>query len=126
MQRYAMDDFTSRIDLELFAIEPLPKEEDKRGYIYVIQDSAFKGYLKIGRTQNIKKRLTQYNADKPYSSSYLVCISREFTDVHSVEKKILSYLYDHTSPTTLSREWFENQWLDTCIDLIEQAEKEFN
>lgn len=115
----------NKLDLDDYEIPPPPKYVETRGFMYVIKDSAFPDFVKIGRTQNVKKRLMQYNADKPYPTSELVCISREFEDVITVEKKILGNLYKKTPPSTFSREWFPIEFIGDCLHLIEEAEDYF-
>ena len=115
----------SNVDIDVYEVQPLPKVVDNRGFMYIIEDSAYPGYIKIGRTINLKKRMAMYNADKPFKSSRLVTVSREFEDAVLVEKRILEHLYKHTSPTTLSREWFHSEHVDLCTQLIEEAEDYF-
>jgi len=116
----------SEVDLDEFELEPVPKYIEKRGYIYLILDSAFPEFFKIGRTQSLKKRLAEYNNDKPFPTAYYVAFSCQFDDVHMVEKKILEALYKQTSPTTLSYEWFEMKYFGVAISLLMEAEKAFS
>ena len=79
----------SEIDLDDYEVAPLPKEPDNRGYIYLLEDLAFPGFIKIGRTICMKKRLMQYNADRPYNTVQLIALTEEFHDANNVEKKML-------------------------------------
>ena len=45
-----------------------------------------------------------------------------FEDVNEIERRILTYMYDHTPPTTLSKEWFEIQHKEKIIAIVEKAE----
>ena len=115
----------SDIDLDNYEVPAAPKYIECRGFIYIIQDSAFPGFFKLGRSQSLKKRLMQYNSDRPFPTVRYSVFSTMFADVHTVEEKILEKLYEETPPTTFSREWFTLAHIDRAIELIELAEKEF-
>lgn len=106
-----------------YSVPPLEKYTDRRGYIYVLFDSIFPDYIKVGRTSDCKKRLVGYNSDKPYPTAKMLFISDMFEDVNEVERRILAYMYDNTPPTTLSKEWFEIQHKEKILKIIEKAEK---
>ncbi len=113
------------LDLGNFSVEPLvklPTPPDNRGFIYIVVDSAFPRHFKLGRTIDMKKRLMQYNSDKPYPTARVAVISDMFEDVVSVEKDILKYLYHSSPPTTFSREWFYLDLYDDATNIIKLAE----
>lgn len=116
----------SSIDIDDYDVPPLPKVEDNRGYIYIVVDTAFPNHFKMGRTICMKKRLMQYNSDKPFPTTKLYAISRMFTDANMVEKKILEKMYEVTPATTFSREWFALNHLGICVDLVKEAETHFS
>lgn len=113
----------SDFDIADFVTPPLEKYTDRRGFIYVLSDSNFPDYIKVGRTSDCRKRLLGYNSDKPYPTAKMLYISIMFDNVIEVERKILRYMYDCTPPTTLSKEWFEIQHKDKIISIVEKAEK---
>lgn len=115
-------DQTFNTPLAEFSVEPQPKYTETRGYIYLVQDSVFPDHIKIGRTADIVKRLVSYNNPKPFPTARLVCISRQFADVISVEARILEALYKIIEPTTFRKEWFEIKHKDLCISAIQEAE----
>jgi hypothetical protein len=114
------------VDIDDLEVPPLPRAPaDTRGFIYLVEDTAFPDHIKIGRTINMKKRMAVYNSDKPFNTTKLIAVSRVFDNANYVEKKILEHLYAHTSPTTLSREWFEMVHKELCLTLINDAEGAF-
>ena len=126
MLQINMDSTFSEYDLGSFAVEAVPKYVEKRGFIYLVRDTVFPDFIKIGRTANIGKRLMAYNNDKPYNTTELICISGLFDNVIGVENKILERLYKETSPTTFKKEWFKEEYTDLCISLIKEAESTFD
>lgn len=105
-----------------YVTPPLEKYTDRRGFMYVLYDEKFPEYIKVGRTADCKRRLIGYNSDKPHPTAKMLFISDMFEDVNEVERRILAYMYDHTPPTTLSKEWFEIEHKDKIIKIIEKAE----
>lgn len=110
-------------NLAEYSVPPLEKYVDRRGYMYILFDSKFPDHIKVGRTSDCKKRLIGYNSDKPFPTAKMLYISNMFENVNEIERRILSYMYDNTPPTTLSKEWFEIQHKDRIIKIIEKAEK---
>jgi len=113
----------SNFDLREFKVPPVEKYIERRGYMYILYDSKFPEYIKIGRTSDCHKRLLGYNSDKPYPTARFLFISNLFDDVIDIERKILTYLYSCTEPTTLSKEWFEIEHKNKMIDIIKKAEE---
>ena len=99
---------------------------ERRGWIYIVTDSAFPDHVKIGRTSDMTKRMTNYNEGKPFPSTRVHCMSDKFDNVIQVEKKILEYLYKIIEPTTFRKEWFEIKHLNLLVEVIEEAEKYYN
>lgn len=96
-----------------------------KGFIYIALDKAFPDFCKIGRTQDLPKRIAQYNSDKPYPTTWIHTISQEFKNVTEVEEAILRYMYKITEPTTFKKEWFKVEFLDALLMCINEAEKRF-
>lgn len=114
-------DLGKDFDLRDFCVTPY---KETRGYMYILYDEIFPDYIKVGRTSDCYKRLIGYNSDKPYPTAKMLYISKLFSEVNEAERKILKYMYDNTSPTTLSREWFPIENKQMIIDIIRKAEKE--
>jgi hypothetical protein len=106
-----------------YSVPPLEKYTDRRGFLYILFDSQYPEYIKVGRTSDCKKRLTGYNSDKPYPTAKMQYISEMFDDVNEAERRVLAYMYDNTPPTTLSKEWFEIEHKDKLIKIIQKAEE---
>ncbi len=101
------------------------QNKSDKGFIYIALDKAFPDFCKIGRTQDLPKRIVQYTSDKPFPTTWIHTISQEFKNVTEVEEAILRYMYKITEPTTFKKEWFKVEFLDTLLKLIEEAEKHF-
>ena len=108
-------------NMEDFDISPKP--EDK-GFLYIVMDTAYPEFFKVGKTTSMSKRLSGYNSDKPYPSAYLYAISREFIQHSDAEAKVLQYLYANTNPTTFRREWFNIEYLELAMRALEAAEQQ--
>lgn len=102
----------------------LPKYTETRGYLYLLQDSAFPDWIKIGRTIDPQKRLSQYNSDRPLDTCRFTYISKPFVDVVRVEKVILTQLSLVVHSSSKSKEWFNIKNKDLLIQWIEKAETE--
>lgn len=106
-----------------YTTPPLEKYTDRRGFMYILFDTNFPDFIKVGRTSDCKRRLIGYNSDKPFPTAKMLFISDLFNDVNEVERRVLAYMYDNTPPTTLSKEWFEVQHKEKLISIIEKAER---
>jgi len=103
--------------LDVFNID---KYVETRGYIYLLIDSSFPDYVKVGRAFNLTDRLNSYNDDKPFATCKYIAISSCFSNVQLVEKEILATAKFNTATARL--EWFNIDKLDTLKDLIVQME----
>lgn len=111
------------VDLNEYSLE---KDVDRRGFMYILYDEIFPDYIKVGRTSDVQKRLLGYNSDKPYRTARMLYVSSLFTDQNQTEKAVLDYLYSVTQPTTLSREWFMYEHINTIKETIEKLEAKEN
>ncbi len=117
-----VDEF-STINISDMSLEPLAK--DARGYMYIVQDSVYPDWVKIGRTVDPKKRIAAYNTDKPFNTAKFTYISAGFKDVVEVERVVLEKVYGISAPSTASKEWFPVALLENLISIVEAAEKQF-
>lgn len=119
------DSFKTNVDIGRLSLSPLPvvkKPVDRRGYMYILTDSVYPDHVKIGRTNDPKKRLSSYNSDKPFNTASFVIISLPFVDVVNVERLILEELCKVIQPIGLKKEWFEIKHYDKIFDWIKKAE----
>ncbi len=112
------------VSLHDLAIPSLEKVVDKRGYMYLLIDSVFPDYIKIGRTSDPRKRLMSYNSDRPLDTCRYILITSAFVDVHKIEEVILQQLYLHISSSVKSKEWFEIKHKDLLIEWLHKAEEQ--
>jgi len=115
--------FKNSVNTDNYILPALKKQVDKRGFMYIVKDSAYPEVFKIGMTGNPKNRLSSYNKDKPFKTAAYILISLPFLDVRSVEAIILEQLYKETNPTSLTKEWFFMEHFDRAKYWIDQAEK---
>jgi len=106
------------------AIPPPPKQVDTRGYLYLLVDSAYPEYIKIGKTASPRKRLQTYNSDRPIATCRFINISELFLNCTTVEKVILTQVHLDIQPIGKSTEWFAIEHKQTLIDWIIKAEAE--
>lgn len=67
-----------------------PKVNPKKGVIYIIKTSDDIGLYKIGRTENLKNRLDNYNSDKAHNIKPLLIY--EVDDIGAVERCVKGLL----------------------------------
>ena len=75
----------------------------KEGYIYIISNSNFPHYYKIGVTQNIESRLRTYQTSSPFRD-YKVEYYIHHPDCYKAEKQIQEKM--HYFATDRKKEWF--------------------
>ena len=102
------------------------KVDIKHGYIYLLKDSVFPEYVKLGMTRDLQRRYKEYNAHKPYNTAEYIAISEPFDDVTQVERRILEVLVKKIQPIGAKQEWFEVKHLDTIMDVVNEAESHFH
>jgi hypothetical protein len=89
-----------------------------RGYIYIITNKSFPGWIKIGVTEDIKSRLRTYQTSSPlrnYKIEYYI----EHPDCYSAEKDIHKQM-NHFARNK-KNEWFEISSLQVGIDRLDES-----
>ena len=94
------------------------KNRNKEGYIYIISNTNFPNYYKIGVTEDIKSRLRTYQTSSPlrnYKIEYYV----QHPDCYEAEKAI----HESLKPFALSKknEWVEINNLQIVIDRLDES-----
>ena len=80
------------------------KNRKQGGYIYIISNIAFPGFVKIGVTENIKFRLKSYQTADP-KRSYKVEFFIYHPDAYGAEKRIREMMKYFA--LSQKNEWFE-------------------
>lgn len=96
------------------------------GYIYLIFDSAFPNYIKIGYTIEIKERLNTYNQIRPLDTCSYVYISKLLHNIVKLEKTLLRKINTYAYSTPNRLEWFSVDYKEKIIAEIKAAEADIN
>jgi predicted GIY-YIG superfamily endonuclease len=117
LSEMSLSDFRSYPSVQKVAIN--------HGYIYILKDSSYPGYIKVGMTRDLKRRYKEYNQHKPYNTAEFVAVSDPFEDAVKVEKKILEVLVKEIQPIGAKLEWFEDLHEERMREIIIEAESHF-
>ena len=104
-------------NLSIF-IGQMGENRKKDGYIYVISNSNFPNYYKIGVTEDIHSRLRTYQTSSPlrnYKIEYYI----RHPDCYSAEKEIHQRMKPFA--TNIKNEWFEIGNLQMVIDRVDES-----
>jgi predicted GIY-YIG superfamily endonuclease len=74
------------------------------GYLYIITNKAFPNWVKIGITENLDKRLQQYQTADPFRG-YVLEYSLQHPKYIEAEKKIKEFIKPFAK--SIRNEWFE-------------------
>jgi hypothetical protein len=100
-----------------FDVSPLlkdvPPEEPKttKGFVYVIYNLAWDGWYKVGKADDIEKRLRGYQTGDPHRA-YKVCYEMAFDNCYAAEQTILDTLQNDDKVIK------KNEWVVTSLDRI--------
>lgn len=94
----------------------------KKGYLYIITNSAFPGFVKVGVTENIQNRLRAYQTSDP-KRSYKIEFHLEHPDCFQAEKRVKELMKPFAK--SIRNEWFEID-LHMAIPRLEEALEEYN
>jgi len=97
----------------------MKKQRQKEGYVYIISNNNYPGFLKIGVTDNIESRLRTYQTASPHRN-FRVEYYIFSKDCYAAETKI----QEEMKPFALSRkkEWFEIS-LHMAISRLQELEE---
>jgi predicted GIY-YIG superfamily endonuclease len=98
----------------------------KHGYLYLLEDTSYPEYIKLGMTRDLKRRYQEYNQHKPYNTAEFTAISEVFSDVSYVERKMLEMLKKRIMPIASRNEWFEIEHKEFLLQAVTEAESHFH
>lgn len=94
----------------------------KSGYLYVITNESFKGWVKIGVTENLEKRLQSYQTSSPYRN-YKLEYSLHHPRYLEAEKKIKETIKPFS--LDIKHEWIKID-LNMARSRLEEVLESFN
>ena len=94
----------------------------KNGYLYIITNEAFKGWVKVGTTWNLNDRLHTYQTGDPHRR-YKVVYSLCHHNFRSAEKKIKKLMAPFAKK--IINEWYEID-LHMAIPRLEEALEDYD
>ena len=92
------------------------KIKKREGYLYIITNSSFPGFVKVGVTENIESRLRNYQTADP-KRSYKVEFFVYHPDAYGAEKRIKEMMKYFA--LSQKNEWFECSLLVAIVRLQE-------
>lgn len=92
------------------------------GYLYLISNTAWPGWIKVGTTKNIKTRLRTYQTGSPFRD-YNVIYSVKHPKYLDAEKRIKKQMKYFASE--IRNEWFKIDFIIARDRLIEQLDNYF-
>ena len=92
------------------------------GYLYIVFDSAYPAYIKIGHTINKRNRLLSYNSSRPLDTCNYVYVSKKLNNILNREKDILRRVHTYANSTSGRREWFSIDYKERLIQEIKNSE----
>lgn len=96
----------------------------KGGYLYIISNSSFPGYLKIGVTTDIISRLSVYQTSDP-KRQYKVEFYIFHPDCYTAEKRIKEMMKYFSTDSIQKGEWFMCE-LQIAITRLEETLIDYN
>ena len=90
------------------------------GYLYVIINDSFPGWVKVGTTKNLKKRLQTYQTSSPHRD-YQIVYYVEHPEYRQAEKEIKETMKHFAK--SIHHEWYEVDINMAMSRLDEQIDK---
>ena len=90
------------------------------GYLYIISNESFPGYIKFGSTKDLNKRLSQYQTASPFRN-YVIEYSVYHPNYIEAERKFKDNLKYFA--TRIKNEWYEMDKNMAKSILIESLEE---
>lgn len=89
------------------------------GYLYIITNRAWPGYIKVGVTKDLKNRLKTYQTGSPHRD-YVLRYSLYHPDYLIAEKRIKDTMKPFAK--SIKNEWYEVDYQVAKVRLLEQLE----
>lgn len=108
----------------MYALRPQIQEvilRVKGGYLYIVTNEAFPGFVKVGCTEDLDARLRSYQTSDP-KRGYKMVFNIPHPDCFSAEKRIKETMKMFAK--SIKNEWFEVDLQIAIIRLQEQVECE--
>lgn len=99
------------------------KEEETKteGFVYVIYNQAWDGWYKVGKADDVEKRLRSYQTGDPHRA-YKVCYEMAFDDCKAAEEAVLNALQEDDK-VIKSHEWVVTSF-DRIRNIINEVKRE--
>lgn len=107
---------------QLESLNPKKAYVNSSGYMYLVFDSVYPEYIKIGYTTNLGKRISRYNGNRPLDTCSYVYQSKLLVNILSVEADILQRINTYAHSTPNRNEWFSVNYKEKLIEEIKLAE----
>jgi hypothetical protein len=91
----------------------------KSGFLYIVTNTAFPGFVKVGVTENLHNRLRVYQTSDP-SRGYKMEFSVSHPDVYEAERRIKDVMTHFA--LSQRNEWFEVDLEFAKSRLVEQVD----
>jgi hypothetical protein len=99
----------------------IPDRCPTRGFLYLIVSPTFPNIVKIGKSIELQKRLSQYNAYNPNNDFAFTYISDVFDDYTEAESQVLESLARMNIKPCYNKEWFDIQYYDDILSIIKHG-----
>lgn len=96
----------------------------KSGYLYIVTNPIHEGFVKIGVTEDIKKRLQTYQTSDPHRK-YKVEFYIFHPNCYEAEKRIKKMMKRFSTDTIQKGEWFRCD-LKIAISRLEESVSDFD
>src|SRR4051812_39263248 len=110
MENFLTSEDILRYKDEIKLKSSLIKRRSSKKYIYIISNSAFKGWYKIGITNNIEKRLSSYQTHDPNKGFFVEFVTP--TENSELKEMIVCKAYNSKS------EWIKETDINRIIHII--------
>lgn len=103
----SLDDAWSHVEID---------KRSKSGYVYIIRNTAWPNWYKVGKAVDATDRLKNYQTSSPHRD-FVLCHSEHFENRHIAEKAIQKLLKKHKHCHGFKGEWF-NTYVPTIQEVM--------